>query len=282
MKPIDNLIEKIGGLPTLPTIFAKISQAVADPNVNITKLAKLISSDQATAIKILKVVNSTGFGLLNKVNTISDAIMYLGFNEVKNIVYALSVMNQFRPNMHITLLAPVDLWSHSIAVGIISRLIAAKSGETKLENYFLGGIFHDIGKLFLYQYASEDYDKALKLANEKQCLIKDAELAVLGIDHMRIGKLLADKWNLPDYLSDVLLYHNSGICENENKKLVASIHIGDIVARFLELGKPGDDLVPHPNPKVWEVLNLPEDYFQQIRIKLVFDHSSMLNTMFSA
>jgi putative nucleotidyltransferase with HDIG domain len=184
--------------------------------------------------------------------------------------------------MHITLLAPVDLWSHSIAVGIISRLIAAKSGETKLENYFLGGIFHDIGKLFLYQYASEDYDKALKLANEKQCLIKDAELAVLGIDHMRIGKLLADKWNLPDYLSDVLLYHNSGICENENKKLVASIHIGDIVARFLELGKPGDDLVPHPNPKVWEVLNLPEDYFQQIRIKLVFDHSSMLNTMFSA
>lgn len=280
MDKIDLFISKIDSLPTLPIIFAKISQAIADPNTSPEKLAKIISSDQATASKILKVVNSAVFGLSKKVDTISQAVMYLGFNEVKNIVYAVSVINQFHSNVKIPDLSPLDLWSHSIGVGITSRLIGAKTGETKLENFFLSGIFHDIGKLFLYQYAGEDYAKAVSMAKERNCLIKDAELEVLGVDHPRIGNLLAEKWGLPEYVKDVLTFHNTGIVNSENAKLVASVHIADVVARFLMLGRAGDNLVPRPNPKVWEILNLPEGYFQMIREKLIFDHKHMVKMMF--
>ena len=275
MKSIESLISRLNNLPTLPTIYAALSEAIEDPRMNTEKLAQIISSDQASAFKILKIANSSFYGFRGKVETISQAILYLGFNEVKNIVFALSVMNIFSKDKRLPNFSPVDLWAHSIGVGIITRIIGKGIGESKLENFFLAGILHDIGKTILLEYASEGYASVLRFVESSKCSIVEAETEIFGMDHSRVGQLLAEKWKLPLALQDTILYHHSGVVGNENSTLVAAVHIGNIIAHMMRFGHSGDGRFHEPNIKAWEILKVPPGYFTSNAKQIVdtYDHT---------
>jgi len=279
MNSIENIIHNINNLQTLPTIYSSISEAVSDPLATPEKLSKIISMDQVSSFKILKVANSPFYGFRGRIDTISQAILYLGFSEIKNIIFALSIVSFFSKNKAILNFRPVDLWAHSIGVGIATRIIGSSVGEKNLENYFLAGIIHDIGKLLFFEFISGDYEKVLKFVEGNNCSIKEAETEVLGIDHCRAGQLLAEKWKLPPSFNDAILYHHAGVKGDEQNKLIASVHIADILARALELGNAGDNLIPQPNFKVWEIIKLPGGFFPSVRDKLIEDFNQTVRLM---
>lgn len=264
MSDSDKIINKIKFLPTLPTVFARLSDAMSNPRISNDEIASIISSDQAAALKVLKVVNSAFYGFSGRIDTISRAILYLGLNEVRNLIFAMSVINLFKKRNSLMNFRPVEFWSHSIGVGIATRFVGSSMEIQNLENYFLAGILHDIGKLILFEHAGEDYAEVLTHVEEKGCLIIEAEKEVLGFDHSKIGELLALKWNLPVTIRNAVRYHHSGIADGSTEKLVAAVHIGDIIARTLELGYPGDELVPEPNEVVVEKLKLKGSLFPDI------------------
>jgi HD-like signal output (HDOD) protein len=281
MNSFEIIIQNIKNLQTLPTIYTSISEALKDPLVTPEKLAQIISKDQVSSVKILKVANSPFYGFRGRIDTISQAILYLGFDEIKNIIFALSVVNIFTKDREILNFKPTDLWAHSIAVGIATRLIGSAVGEKELENYFLAGIIHDIGKLLFIEFIPKDYVKVLKLVGEKNCSIKDAEIEILGMDHCKAGQILAEKWKLPNGLQDAILLHHTGIKANQSNKLLASVHIADILATALDLGKSGDQIIPEPNIKVWEIINLPKGFFAAIKKKLIEDFNQTVSVMLS-
>ncbi len=276
---IENIIQNINNLQTLPTIYSSISEAVSDPLATPEKLSKIISIDQVSSFKILKVANSPFYGFRGKIDTISQAILYLGFNEIKNIVFALSVVSFFSKNKVILNLRPADLWAHSIGVGIATRMIGNANGEKNLENYFLAGIIHDIGKLLFFEFTPNDYEKVVSYIVNHNCSIIEAETQVLGIDHCLAGQMIAEKWKLPSSLSDVILHHHTGIKGAESNKLIASVHIADILIRALELGNAGDNLIPQPNLKVWDIIKLPQGFFHSIKDKLMEDFHNTVRLM---
>ncbi|MCL5028784.1 MAG: HDOD domain-containing protein [Bacteroidetes bacterium] len=279
MNVTEKIMSGVNNLPTLPTVYSSLTEAIENPRTSSEKLANIISNDQASVFKILKLVNSPFYGFRGKIDTISQAILHLGFNEVKNTVFALSVINFFSRDKILLNFRPVDFWAHSIAVGIVTRMIGAEIGGKNLENYFLAGIIHDIGKLIFFEYAHDDYLRVLELVESKRCYIKDAENEVMGLDHSRAGHLLASKWKLPQNIQNSILHHHNGFIGNETDTLVASVHIGDIVARMLELGYPGDNLIPEPNHKVWDILNISKGFFPQIRKRLLQDFSHTIRLM---
>lgn len=279
MNAIEKILSGVNSLPTLPTVYALLSDALEDPLTSSEKLAKIVSSDQASSFKILKVVNSPFYGFRGKIDTITQAILHLGFNEVRNTIFALSVINFFSKDKVLLKFRPVDFWAHSIGVGIATRMIGAAIGERNLENYFLAGILHDIGKLIFFEYAHEDFGKALEIVDSKKCSIRDAETEIIGMDHSRVGQILANRWKLPKSIQNSILYHHSGFAGSESNPLIASVHIGDIVARMLELGYPGDNLVPQPNHKVWDVLKISKGFFLQSRKRLIEDFSKTVRLM---
>ena len=281
MNSFEIIIQNIKNLQTLPTIYTSISEALKNPLVTPEKLAQIISVDQVSSVKILKVANSPFYGFRGRIDTISQAILYLGFDEIKNIIFALSVVNIFTKDREILNFKPSDLWAHSIAVGIATRLIGSAVGEKELENYFLAGIIHDIGKLLFIEFIPKEYEKVLKLVKEKNCFIKDAEVEILGMDHCRAGQILAEKWKLPSGLQDAILLHHAGIKANQRSKMIASVHIADILTTALDLGKCGDNMIPEPNFKVWEIINLPKGFFPSIRKKLIEDFNQTVSVMLS-
>lgn len=268
MQLLEKINNDIKALPTLPVVFETYSKAIKEPNVNFEQLSKIISVDQSTVMQLLKIANSPFYGFRGHIDTVSKALMYLGVTEVQNILYATTIVNAMPALVVDKNFHPKDFWDHSIAVGVIARIIGASIGEKNLENLFLGGILHDIGKLVFMNYASSEYKTIIRLAYSNKISIKKAEFNLLGFDHTNVGKLLAEKWKLPSVFINVIHYHHLGLIGSYEDKTVALIHVADIIARLLCLGNGGDETVPEPNIKVWDILNISPRQFSGLRTKI--------------
>jgi HD-like signal output (HDOD) protein len=186
-------------------------------------------------------------------------------------------MDIFNNTKVIQVMNPVDFWKHSIAVGVFSRLIAQNLGITKLENYFIAGVLHDIGKVFLLKFFGNDFARAINLAREKNLLIKEAEVETLGISHTAIGEIIAEQWRLPGNLKAAVSNHTTGIVGGKIDLLVAVVHLADIAARMYQLGNPGDCLVPAPNRDVLDKIELPPKLFSSIYKQVLVAYSEATN-----
>jgi len=280
---LENIREKIihvtNNLPTLPTIYTSISESMANPLTTADDIAKIIATDQAAASKVLRVANSPIYGFRGNIDTISKAIFNLGFNEVRNIVLALSVINFFSKSKSIDSFRPIEFWQHSIAVGIGARLIANESGIKNLENYFLAGILHDIGKLLIFQIAPEEYANVLETARNEKMFIRTVEKESFGLDHSTAGRYLADKWKLPEPLKNCISFHHSGFYTTKPDNLLISVHLADVFSRMLNLGFPGDNLVPQPSAMVWDQVKLPTNMFSKILDTLISDYQESVSLL---
>jgi putative nucleotidyltransferase with HDIG domain len=276
------MLSKVEEFPTLPTIYSTLSEVMANPRSTINDAAEVISKDQAAASKVLKAANSSIYGLRVNIDTITQAIFYIGFEEVKNLVYALSIINIFNSKQTGKSISPVDLWKHSLAVGVISRRIGEMLGIKNLENYFVAGILHDIGKLFFFKYFNDEFEEIIKLATEKNISVKEAEKEILGITHTVVGELLAEKWRLPRNIINAISYHNTGLVNGKIDVLVACVHLADIVAGLLELSLSKEEIVPEPNFAVWEMIRLPNNAFTNALDLFVQDYEQSVNLLLTS
>ncbi len=255
------IIQKMGEFPTLPTVYSKLLEVMADPNSSVNDVASVISYDMAATVKILKTVNSTMYGLNKKIDSLSDAILQIGYKEIKNLVIALSVIDMFsdlKSTSHFNL---VDFWKHSIATGIISRYIAIKAGVKKIENFFLAGLLHDIGKIVLFKAINKEYIETLRMASLQDKFLVEAENEILGTNHCKIGEYITRNWNLPESISRSIFYHEKGESDIPNDKITYCIHLSNIIAGILDFGKSGNTHIRRPNPVIWNTCDFEDNFF---------------------
>lgn len=277
MDIVEKITESIKDLPTLPTIFYTISEAMNNPRSTTEDIAKIVSTDQASAFKVLKVANSPFFGFRGRIDTVPQAVLHLGFNELKNIILALSVMKFFSKSTYSEHMKPRDFWAHSIAAGICTRMLGSSVKVPNLEQYFLAGILHDIGKLLLLDLLGEKYLEVFRIIEEKNCLIREAERISIGIDHAEAGRLLAERWKLPPVIKNTIYYHHSGLNDGRTDTLVSCVHVADIAVRMFDLGNPGDRLIPQPNIKALASLGLSAGVFTDITPALMADFKQTIS-----
>lgn len=264
MKTIDNLIERIDGFPTLPTIYTSMLEVTSNPRSTVQDLANVVMKDQVSVTKLLKIVNSSLYGIQTRITTVTQAVFFLGFQEVKNIILALSILDivskiQKKGNINI-----VGMWEHSIAVGVITRIIGVELGIKDLENYFIAGLIHDIGKLFFVAEFTKEYGDLQQKAKENNLNIAQCEKVVFGAHHDYVGELIATKWKLPQIFKNAIKYHNVGIVDGKIDQLIACVHLANATATLLELGDPGDNIIKTPNFEVWNTFSFPNGFFRKL------------------
>ncbi|MGK9475326.1 HDOD domain-containing protein [Melioribacter sp. OK-6-Me] len=276
----EKILEQIHSIPTLPTIYTTVSRAMDDPYITNEKIAELISADQSSSFKILRVANSPFFGFRGKINTISQAIFYLGHNEVKNILFTISLLKIMPGSKILTKLKPADLWAHSVSTGVISRIIGAEINDRQIENFFLAGVLHDFGKILLIEYFNKEYAEVLEISQNTNVEVSVVESDKLGITHSELGAKLAEKWKLPDIIIDTLRNHHKGRSNNSNNDfLVAAVHIADIVSKLLALGYSGDNIVKKPTNSVWQKIKLSEKFFTINRKKIIHEYEHIFKML---
>jgi HD-like signal output (HDOD) protein len=148
-----------------------------------------------------------------------------------------------------------SFWKHSIACGIIARILASYKNNTLTEVFFVGGLLHDIGRLILFMSIPEISKEALLKAKETGCMLHQAENDLIGFDHSKMGGILLKEWKLPMTLENMVRFHHIKT-ESQIQLDTAVAHIADIMANALEIGNSGEHSVPSLVPKAWAEIGL--------------------------
>jgi HD-like signal output (HDOD) protein len=277
---LQKISKNVQEFKTLPTVYTQLMEVMANSRSSINDAAMVIASDQVAATKILKVANSPLFGLSTRVDSINKAIFLLGFNEVKNIIIATSIMDMFDMKNSNAYFNPVDFWKYSIGVGITSRHLAKETGITNVDSFFLSGIVHAIGKLFLYQSFPQEFLLALEIAHDNRLNLRDAEREIFGTTHTVVGELLAERWKLPNTISNAIRYYPTGLVNHAPDILVSIVHLSTIVAKALNFGNSGESLIDKPSEHIWELLSLRQGSLEAAFGELTNSYEQSV-TMFS-
>ncbi|HEU4851476.1 MAG TPA: HDOD domain-containing protein [Telluria sp.] len=250
--PIEDVVRDIRELPALPSVVLELIETFDKPEVDIATLADKISRDQALAAKTLRLANSSFYGLSAKVKTVNQAIVVLGFDSVRALVSAGGIIDHFQGGG-----GPVDatlFWRHAIATALCSRHLARATRQNQ-DHAFIAGLLHDIGELVLATRFSAPYQQALDLAARSDCGLLKAEQEVLGIDHQRVGLVLAQAWRFPDMIGRAIAHHHAPQHEDLGR-LPAIVHVADAIVDALDLLGNESTLVPQLQDNVWDSLAL--------------------------
>lgn len=225
---INDAVAQISHIATLPEITLKIIELVENPRSTAQDLNKLISNDPALCARILKVVNSAFYGLPGQIGSINRAIVLLGLNAVKNIVIAASLAKLFRGGRVSPHFSAKDLWTHSIGVGVMSKLIVGRLQNALPDEAFLAGLIHDMGILVELQAFRDPLVEIAERASKESVRYIDLETQIIGVDHQALGAGLTTKWKFPRSFQYVTGHHHNPMAlAPECRWLACVVHAAD-------------------------------------------------------
>lgn len=240
---VRRIVDGIETIPTLPSVVVRIMEAIDNPKTSAEDINAIILTDPGITAKVLRLVNSAYYGFPRKIASVTQAVVILGFSTVRNLVLTATIFDVFSHKTR-NALDRVGLWQHSTGTAVLSRMIARRLKHPDLEDVFIAGLLHDIGKLVLDEFAEQDYRRVVKVVQEKDMLLREAEHLVLQCDHCDVGAWVAMRWNLPPVLVQTIQHHHNPEDAEEAGDVVAMIHIGNALARMKKIGHPGDAKVP--------------------------------------
>lgn len=217
---LEDLIDNTVTIPTIPTVLMEINRIFASPDGSAQEAASVIEKDPAIAAKALRLVNSSIYGLSNKVASIQLACSILGLKVIKNIVVQATVVESFGTSVPgLESFDPGWLWDHSFKTAMAARLLVERteiqSGMDK-EDAYTSGLIHDVGKLLLLQSTPAQFGEAVLLSRAEGIPLAKAEAEEFGFSHAHVGGLLANRWQLPELVQAAVMYHHSPATEADD------------------------------------------------------------------
>lgn len=255
-KRLNTVIGRVEDLPTLPRTVFRITEIINNPKSSARDLAGVINDDQVLTARLLRLVNSSFYGFPQRIATVNFAIVLLGFDAIRNLLLTTSVFDVFTGAGRDLQIEREKLWDHSLGCAVAAKVIGKYLRHDKVEELFVCGLLHDIGKIVAMVYMKKDCTRIRARVTEHNDLIVKAEEEILGCNHTHIGHLLAERWNLPAPVPHVILNHHTPEKAGEFERQAATVHLADIFCRALEIGSGGDHGIPMRSQPAWDVLGL--------------------------
>ncbi len=207
-KDANLLLDRVDDLPPLPAVAAKVMNMAEDDRTSAMDLAQVLATDQALTAKLIRISNSAYYGFARRISTVREAVVMLGFKQVRQVSVGASMMNAFKRS-GVNDGFDVDLfWGHSVGVAVASEALAKKTLGAKPEDAFTAGILHDIGRLVLRQVMPEEFAHAVAIARSGELSLHEAEFETTGYNHDEIGQALGERWKFPGHLVDAVRCHH--------------------------------------------------------------------------
>lgn len=265
-KKIKLIINRIHNLPTPPMVFTQVNKVINDPKTSAYQIGAIISEDPALSAKVLKLTNSSFYGIPRTITSVKQAIVILGLDVVRSLVLSASVFESFSKQYKIDKNYLDEFWRHSLSVGFMARIISRTKNFPSFmeaEEAFSAGLLHDIGKLVIFAHMPEEFSEIRNILNNDPAKMSyEVEEQILEFDHSLVGAYLAHKWNLPPELANAIRYHHFPGSDEGNSYTTCIIHLSDYLAKKAEVIED-DNSLPQPVinclPAVWEKLGIAAD-----------------------
>lgn len=249
-------IARVHALPTLPFVVGQVMHSMREPLASATHVAHLLQHDQSLTARLLRLANSAFYAPLEPVRSVDHAVVLVGFSTVNAVLVKASLFDAY-DQAHAK-----PLWLHALGTACAARAIARHTNMGRLDEAFIMGLLHDIGKLALMHEFPAYARTTREHANDHRLPIAKAEQAILGCDHTDIGRVLAERWGLPpEYLTAIACHHRVFEAAEEHRRWAACVHVADILARSLLIGHGGDPIVPVIDRRALALLHLTHDDF---------------------
>ncbi len=235
---IKRVLSSLRDLPAMPNVVTKALGVMKDPRSGAADLSKVLENDHAVTVELLKMVNSPYFGMSRNIQTVSQAVSLLGFNEVKSIILACAM----KPMM--TTQGGRGLWEHAINTAVAAETIAKKLGRSDYDVSFAQGLMHDLGKIVFELYNHQKYLESINMAKGGANILT-AEKMIFGFDHTEVGYNLGLRWGLPKQIVSVMQHHHRPYI-GEFKTSASVVYLADrLVQDELPLIIVEPEVAPH-------------------------------------
>jgi HD-like signal output (HDOD) protein len=242
----DKLVRTIVDLPPLPAVAFRVLALVNDERTTASDLARLLSADQALSAKLLRVANSVEWGFERRITTVREAVVVLGFKQVRQLALVTSVVSNFKKATAPDSLFDADLfWLHNMAVGLAAEVVAKKTRTALPGDAFTAGVLHDLGRLALRDTMPREFEAAISLHNNRGVSVHDAEIRTTGYAHEDIARALGELWSFPGNIVEAIGTHHRLDLTLENDGLSGVISLCDQLVLHYE-GLSLDNPIPTP------------------------------------
>ncbi len=271
MNSVQDIVDRVSSIQPLPDTALKLMHVMGDPQSTLDNIVDAIKYDQAVTGQVLKLCNSSFFGLSRKVTSLNDAMRCLGTIKVLQLVMSFHTNNMLSSEQHGYGLEPGVLWKHSVAVALASSLFAQRLRLPDAGLVFTAGLLHDIGKVILNEYVAEDFAEIVRRVTENHMSFVEAEQEVLGFSHEEVGGMIAERWKLPPAIVRCIRFHHVPSAVDPPDPLVDTVYLANCVCLLLGIGLGEDGLCYRADPTVLERCGLCENDLESVGAQTVID-----------
>ncbi len=234
---LQKALAKVTELGSMPEVTARIVEVVEDPKTTAKEIQAVVQRDPALATKILKIVNSAFYGLPSQIASLDRAILMLGLTAVKNLALATSLTRLMQTGPITETFSALDLWRHSVAVGVCSRVLATSAKSMVPDEAFVAGLVHDMGLIVAQQVMPDRLREVVDTCTNQPQPFCALEGAVMEADHQALGGVLAIKWKFPPGLRYAIAYHHEPrTLQPEFQRTAALVYVADTLCCDAQYG----------------------------------------------
>jgi len=252
---VDEVMRAVQQLPSLPSVVAQLLDLFSAEDPDSAAIGRAFDHDQALAARVLRVANSSFYGMTGQVGSVQNAIVVLGLRNLRNLTLAAAVTTSF-PAFASDWFDQKIFWQHSLAVAQGADVLAQRAGMHQ-ESAFTTGLLHDIGRLALITCFPAQMREVVLYQRDRDCDAGEAEQAVLGLDHAMVGAALARRWKFPAAVQEAIARHHATAGAARAPDTLADLlHLADVTAHALDLSGDPHERVPRLDGGAWHRLGM--------------------------
>jgi HD-like signal output (HDOD) protein len=261
------ILRSLVELPPMPNIILKAREIMEDPDSSLKELSGVIEHDQAIVARVLALANSSYYGLSGLVSSIQHASILLGQKTLGELITIAASSRLLSKKLEGYQLDPGDLWKHSLAVALGSRIIAEKKNLELVEDAFIAGLLHDAGKIILDPFVLERKKEFKKFQKTGKQTFIEAEKKILGFDHAEVMSRAARFWRYPETQSIAIRYHHYPL-RSRNSELAFIVHLADFAAKEAGFNSEATSSSSEIDPQTLTILGLQKEEINAISAEI--------------
>ncbi|MDD5336101.1 MAG: HDOD domain-containing protein [Rhodoferax sp.] len=243
----EKLAAAVDGMPAFPQSVQKILELTRHVECSSKDLVQVIEKDPVVTVKVLRVVNAAYYSLPKQITSINHAVVYLGFNTIKNLSLSIAAIG-IMPTSNEAGFDGRQCLLHSLSTAGIAKQLALRLGSVDPMDCFVAGLLHDFGKMLLAQFMPGPFRDALALSQENATSLHAALREVIGVDHAEVAAMLAERWRFPADLIEAIRFQSGP--ELADKPMIACVFAANQISKKLKFGFGGNPWVEELPPAI--------------------------------
>ncbi len=241
------LAAAVDRMPAFPRSVQQILELTRDVNCSPKDLVRVIDHDPVVTVKILRVVNSAYYSLPKQITSISHAVVYMGFNSLKNLALSIAAIGML-PKDGVPGFDAHQYLLHSLTTANIAKMLAPRVGDVDPNDCFIAGLLHDFGKVVFAQFMPKEFRQALMKSDWTGASLYQTLREVIGTDHAVVGGMLLEKWRFAAPLIETIRHQHGD--QLRDTPMIACVFAANQISKKLGYGAAGNPCIEELPPFV--------------------------------